>query len=148
MKKLSFSAWKEGFMDVFPWMEQYSIGIRKIDEQHKQLVGHLNSLYEALHEGKGKETLGPIFSGLIQYTKTHFAAEEGLMKLHGYPDYEAHRDVHNKMTEHVLKLNRELVSGGITSPIQIANFLKDWLSKHIMETDKKYGPFLRGRGVA
>jgi hemerythrin len=70
------------------------------------------------------------------------------MKLHGYPDYEAHRHVHNKMTTHVLKLNREFESGQITSPIQIANFLKDWLSKHIMETDKKYGPFLKGRGVA
>jgi len=135
-------------MDVFPWKGQYSIGITKLDEQHKQLVGYLNSLYKALHEGKGKETLGPIFSGLIHYTKTHFSAEEGLMKLYGYPDYEAHRDMHSKMTDHVLKLNRQFESGEIKSPIQIANFLKDWLAKHIMETDRKYGPFLRGRGVA
>jgi hypothetical protein len=24
---------------------------------------------------------------------------------------------------------------------------KDWLGKHIMETDKKYGPYLAGKGV-
>jgi hemerythrin len=28
------------------------------------------------------------------------------------------------------------------------NFLKDWLSNHIMNSDKKYGPFLTGKGVA
>ncbi|MCP4692450.1 MAG: hypothetical protein GY859_30680 [Desulfobacterales bacterium] len=35
----------------------------------------------------------------------------------------------------------------ISNPIQITNFLKDWLGKHIMQTDKAYGPFLNTKGV-
>ena len=34
----------------------------------------------------------------------------------------------------------------IASPIQITNFLKDWLNKHILGTDQKYAPFLKTKG--
>jgi hemerythrin len=27
------------------------------------------------------------------------------------------------------------------------DFLKDWLCKHILESDKRYGPFLNAKGV-
>ncbi|MEW6665070.1 MAG: bacteriohemerythrin [Thermodesulfobacteriota bacterium] len=134
-------------MEYFPWQEQYSVGIASIDNQHRKLVGYLNDLYEALNAGKGKDALGEIFSGLIGYTKTHFASEEGLMKLYGFPGYPDHRQVHDKMATHVLSLQKKFKDGQITSPIQIAGFLKDWLSKHIQETDKGYGPFLNSKGV-
>jgi hemerythrin len=134
-------------MEFFPWSDQYSVGITSIDNQHKRLVGSLNELYSALEDGKGKEALGKTLSGLIDYTKTHFAAEEGLMKLHDFPGYREHAETHNKMASHVLKLKKGFQEGEITSPIQIANFLKEWLAKHIQETDKKYGPFLNGKGA-
>jgi hemerythrin len=35
----------------------------------------------------------------------------------------------------------------IASPIQITNFLKDWLNKHILGADQKYAPFLKTKGV-
>ena len=43
-------------------------------------------------------------------------------------------------------LHEQYRDGSLTSPIQITNFLKDWLAKHIRETDRKYGPFLVARG--
>jgi hemerythrin len=27
------------------------------------------------------------------------------------------------------------------------NFLKNWLVKHILGTDKAYGPFINGKGI-
>ncbi|MCU0564433.1 MAG: hypothetical protein MUE48_10925 [Desulfobacterales bacterium] len=36
----------------------------------------------------------------------------------------------------------QFAAGGL----KITNFLKDWLAKHIRETDKKYGPFLAATG--
>jgi len=33
------------------------------------------------------------------------------------------------------------------SPIQITNFFKDWLQKHILGTDQKYAPYLKTKGV-
>jgi hemerythrin len=31
--------------------------------------------------------------------------------------------------------------------IEVMNFLKNWLDKHIMETDQKYGPYLNSKGI-
>ncbi len=134
-------------MSFFDWKDDYSVGIKKIDEQHKKLVGHLNELYDSMKAGKGKETLGAVMKGLVEYTKTHFITEESLLKLHKFPEYEAHKKKHAKMTEHVLHLNQKYDSGEISNPIQITNFLKEWLAKHILETDKLYGPFLNTKGV-
>lgn len=136
-----------GIMAFFDWKDDYSVGITKIDEQHKKLVGFLNELYDAMKAGKGKDTLDKVLVGLVEYTKTHFATEESLMRLHKYPDYDAHKEKHDKLTAYVLDLKTKFDAGQISNPIQITNFLKDWLGKHILGTDKMYGPFFNGKGV-
>jgi hemerythrin len=134
-------------MAFFDWKEEYSVGIKKIDEQHKKLVTHLNDLFEAMKAGKGKEALNSVLNGLLQYTKDHFTTEESLMKLYEFPEYAAHKQKHDKMAEHVVSLKQKVDSGEISQPIQITNFLKEWLGKHIMSTDKLYGPYLNQKGV-
>ena len=134
-------------MAYFNWSESYSVGIEKIDRQHRKIVSFLNELYEAMHQGKGKDALGWVLSDLVLYTKTHFSTEEELMAEYGFKEYQQHKKIHEKMTAKVLELNRQYREGVIHSPIQITNFLKSWLSKHIQETDKKFGPFLTSKGL-
>lgn len=134
-------------MAFLNWSENYSVGIEKIDRQHKKIVSFLNELYEAMQCGQGKDVLGKVLSNLVLYTKTHFATEEQLMAHHKFPDYQNHKNIHAKMAAKVLDLNQQYLDGALTSPIQITNFLKKWLTNHINETDKKYSPFLTGKGV-
>jgi hemerythrin-like metal-binding protein len=133
-------------MAFLNWTPDLSVGIDRIDQQHKKIVALLNELYEAMQAGQGREALGKVLNDLLLYTKTHFAAEEQAMAAHGYPDYEEHRRRHEKMALKVKELHAQFRDGSLTSPIQITNFLKDWLAKHIRETDKKYGPFLAAQG--
>jgi hemerythrin len=134
-------------MAYFEWKEEYGVGIQKLDAQHRTLVAYLNDLYAAMSEGKGKETLDKVLDGLVQYTKNHFISEESLMKLYNYPGYPDHKEKHEKMSGHVLALKQKFERGEISNPIQITNFLKDWLAKHIVGTDKQYGPYLNEKGV-
>ena len=129
-------------MAFFDWKDEYSVNIREIDEQHQKLVAMLNGLYEALKKGEGLEALGITLAELVRYTKTHFATEERFMKTHGYPGYLAHKDKHERMTNKVLEYAKMYEAGEIRSPIEISNFLKDWLKKHIMQTDMGYSTFL------
>ncbi len=133
-------------MTFFTWSDRYSVGIRRIDEQHRELVNLLNRLYEAMYQGHGRDALGKVLDGLIRYTARHFAAEEELMRRHGYGAFESHREKHRKMAEKVASLQARYRSGEISSPVQISNFLKGWLTQHIMETDKAFGDFLVGKG--
>lgn len=134
-------------MAFFEWKEEYSVQVQQIDQQHQKLVGLLNEIYESLSRGEGREALGVILEELIRYTQTHFSTEEQLMKSHGYPDYMAHKEKHEKMAEKVMDYRIKFKAGAIANPIEISNFLKNWLQKHILETDKKYGPFLNRKGV-
>lgn len=134
-------------MAYLPWKDSYATGIAKIDKQHRQLIDDLNALYEAMHAGKGREALEKVFRGLVEYTKSHFAAEEGLMKVYQYPDFAAHKAIHDKMAAHVGKLYQDFKDGKISSPIQITNFLKDWLARHIMDTEQQSAPFLKTKGA-
>jgi hemerythrin len=134
-------------MAYLNWTPDLSVGIDRIDREHRKIVAFLNELYEAMQAGQGREALGKVLNELLLYTKTHFATEERCMAAHGYPDTEDHKRRHEKMAEKVKALHEQYREGSLTSPIQITNFLKDWLAKHIRETDRKYGPFLVARGA-
>lgn len=135
-------------MGVFAWSPKYSVNIKQIDDQHKKLIELINDLDGAMSQGKGKAVLDKILTGLIQYTKTHFATEEGFMKVHGYPAYEEHKAKHEKMTQKVLDIQKQYQEGRITITYEVMKFLQDWLDKHILGTDRMYGSFLNGKGVS
>jgi len=135
-------------MPLLSWKDDYSVKIREVDEQHKKLIGMINELHDAMTQKKAKEVLGDVLKKLADYTVFHFSAEERLMRSNGYPEYEEHREKHQKMTAKVLALQDELKQGKITLSMEVMDFLKSWLDKHILGTDKKYSPFLTGKGVS
>lgn len=132
---------------MFGWNEKYSVNIREIDDQHKKLIGMVGQLHDAMRQGKGKQALDEVLRNLIQYTRTHFATEERLMKVNGYPEYETHKAKHDSMTQKVANIYREYQEGKATISLEVMNFLENWVDKHIMGTDMQYGPFLKGKGL-
>lgn len=129
-------------MSTFVWNEKYRVNVKELDDQHRVLIGLVGQLDDAMREGKGKETLGLILGKLVDYTKTHFAAEERLMKACGYPEYHEHRLIHEKMAAKVIDLQHQFKAGKVMLSLEVMKFLTDWLQKHILGTDKKYSPFL------
>jgi hemerythrin-like metal-binding protein len=132
---------------LFPWNDSYSVKIGVIDMQHKNLVGFINDLHRAMMEGRGKEELGNILSNLIKYTQAHFKTEEYFLESHRYPDYATHKTEHDRLTKTVVDFHTKFQRSEVGLTIELMGFLKDWLGKHIMGSDKKYGPFLNSKGV-
>ena len=134
-------------MAFIDWSQQYSVGVRQFDDQHKKLIALVNELHEAMKSGKGKEVLAHVLGELVSYTRTHFKAEEQLMQIHAYPDAAAHRQLHEELTEKAVALKRDLEAGNSMLTLPVMDFLKTWLQNHIMGTDKKYTAFFNGKGV-
>jgi hemerythrin-like metal-binding protein len=132
-------------MDLFRWNEKYDTGIARIDEEHRNLVGLLNGLYRAMRAGKTNEPLEELLDELIDYTRFHFANEESLMSRYGYPGYAAHKLEHERMTQKVQELQEQLAKGRISLSIEVFQFLRNWLSNHILDIDQRYAPFLAER---
>lgn len=134
-------------MSAFEWSDKYSVNIAEIDRQHKKLIGLVGTLRAAMREGKGKQALSTVLKDLVDYTKTHFGAEERLMRDHGYPEYADHKDKHDKMTQKVLEVQKQYHEGKLTISLEVMTFLENWVDKHILGTDMKYAPFLNSKGV-
>lgn len=134
-------------MSLVTWSTNYSVNVKQFDDQHMKLVDLVNKLHDAMKVGKGSEVIGEVLKSLVAYTQSHFADEERLMKQHGYPDYENHKKEHNQLVMQVQDVNKKVQQGSPALTQSVMLFLRDWLVKHIQGEDKKYGPFLNGKGV-
>ena len=85
-------------------------------------------------------------SGVMNYTRFHFEAEEKLMREQAYPEYAAHKRQHDRMIRKTRELWEDLERGGRVLPGQVSRLLRDWLATHILEEDKRLGEYLSGNG--
>jgi hemerythrin-like metal-binding protein len=123
---------------LFPWKDAYSVRMPRIDTQHKGLVALINELHAAMLEGRAKQTLSHIVDELVDYTGQHFAYEESMLRQNGYSALAEHQQLHKKLTAQVYELRDKLRAGKITVTIETMQFLKNWLSGHILSADMAY----------
>lgn len=129
------------------WSDDLSVGIQEIDEQHKILVDLLNELHTAVCEHKGSSVCRSILDRLVEYTRVHFAVEESLMRILGFPGHDDHKHEHELLTQQVFDLLHKLDSGKTAISFELFHFLKIWLTKHIQEGDKQYARYFLERNV-
>jgi hemerythrin len=135
-------------MALISWSNALSVNIKELDDQHKCLIELVNNLHDAMKAGKGNAIIGPILSDLLSYTSFHFATEEKYFQQYAYPEFPRHKKEHDELTKKTKELNASYREGKLTITIEVMTFLKDWLSNHILVSDKKYSPFLCSRGLS
>jgi hemerythrin-like metal-binding protein len=141
---LIFLPFPADLKSMFEWNDIYCTGVHSVDAQHRNLFSIAEELYTAMSTGQGKATVSRTLDRLVQYTASHFAHEERLMRLHDYPDLVPHKAEHDKLTAEVLRFQSDFRLGKVTMTVQLLHFLKDWLQHHIKVSDLKYAPFLVG----
>jgi len=129
------------------WNDDYSVGIDSIDQQHKKLLNLINQLQTAVDYSTGEEFERDALDELVDYTKTHFTYEEGLMRDNDYPEFEPHKAQHEKMFKKVEDVLAEYEEDHDTAMSNAVEYLKYWLINHINGTDKEYSNFLIAKGV-
>jgi hemerythrin len=136
-------------MPLMEWEERMSVGVREIDAEHRHLVSLLNSLFDAMQQGMGREKLGEILNSLVDYTDAHLRHEELLFAQTDYPDTESHKKEHNNLRKQVIEIQKKYNSGELdTLTIETLTFLKHWLINHTTGSDKRFGPHLNAHGVS
>ena len=135
-------------MPLITWTEKLSVGVKILDDDHKKLVAMINSLFDGISSGTGKEVLGPTLDELVSYTKTHFVHEEDFFAKSHYPAAAEHKKEHDDLTKQVLKVQEKFKAGAATIlTLELMNFLKSWLVTHIQGADMKYKQHLNANGI-
>lgn len=125
-------------MALIDWQENFSVSIKDMDDQHKKLIAMINQLHEAMKAGKGATEIKTIVGEMIDYAKFHFESEEKLMAEHRFAGLASQKIEHGAFIKKTLEFQADLNSGKRTISIEVLNFLKDWLTNHILVNDKKY----------
>jgi hemerythrin-like metal-binding protein len=132
-------------MKIIEWDDKMSVGVDKIDEQHKELIRILRDFTISISSNSGEGNSKEALKRLYDYTFEHFEAEEYLMSANSYPDMNAHFDEHRKLYDKVIKLSEAAFVLENADSMEIAEFMSYWLKWHILITDKKLGEFLNAQ---
>ena len=110
----------------------------------------MNKLYDTVQNKINKTIIDQVLTGMLNYTRIHFADEERLLFENGYPDYANHKKLHDHFTKQLEEL-RKLVERGQQSDwlsvLGIIKLMSKWFKEHIQEADQKYASFLKEKGV-
>jgi len=131
-------------MSLMEWDKSFELGVGEFDEHHKYLITLLNMSYDSFTSGAGSAGLGSILDELIDYATYHFSAEEHWMRVHGFPGLQLHQEEHNNFSKRVVEIYKDFRNGRTNLSLEVLQFLKNWLSNHILKTDAEYSRFADG----
>ena len=134
-------------MPLLIWGPQYSVGVREIDTQHRNLIKLINEMHQALSHRAGEENVASVLRRALNYTEFHFSTEERLMAQYGYPLAVAHAADHLRLLDRARALQTRLLAGEAGVPVEAFNLLSSWLNDHIQKVDEDLGRFLVGKGL-
>ena len=120
------------------WNSYLSVGVERIDDQHKEIFRQVNGFIDAINQGNGTTQVLEVLTFLTNYTVTHFHDEEEIMEETDYPRTEPHRKEHEKFCMDVQLLKQRITTEGTTKMniLKTSQALISWLVQHILATDK------------
>lgn len=128
------------------WTDELLTGIAEIDAQHQVLFDCLKRLKEAISLEERWSVCHFALDEVADFARIHFAVEESLLRLHGYPALAAHIAEHRAFSAELLDIKERSLRSDVTD--ETVAFLENWLRRHIGETDHAYLPHLRTAPVA
>lgn len=123
------------------WKDDYSVGIREIDDQHRALAECISGIEQAVARyDRGSADAAVI--RLADLAHIHFTVEESLMRIHDYPRLEEHADDHRQFSVHLRTLQEPFLTKDVFR--DRVEFLHAWWDTHVQKHDKSYAShFLR-----
>ena len=123
------------------WSPRLMVGESSIDAQHQRLVALFNDLHDCLHNAAPQQRIAQVLSALLEYTQFHFAHEAKLMQQYGYPQERQHLAMHEDLVKRALEYKRRFEAGEAIGT-DLVNFVRDWLTQHILKSDRALADFI------
>ncbi len=96
----------------FNWDETLSIGVKNIDNQHRELFNRINLLFSSIKEGKGKDN--DILNFFEEYVIKSFKEEEEIQKKNNYQKYNFQHRQHEEFKNELKELRKVFETTGIS----------------------------------
>ena len=128
-----------------PWSDDFSVHIRNIDGDHKELFDTVNQLHAEIERQSSAAEVGFTIGLLARYVHEHFEREEKLMAEYDYPQLAEHKMEHWRLRRKVYAIRKiHSEEPKRLDANKLLDFLRSWLVHHILGSDMKYAAYLHG----
>jgi len=134
-------------MEEIIWQETFSVGIPEMDAQHQKLIAMINNLIAEQKNVTAPETIADLLTGMMDYTREHFRAEEYLMAEYGYEEKDRHVKLHEEFIRKTLEFCSATGIGPNILSVALLEYLQKWLIDHILKEDMQYKAFYDSKGI-
>ncbi|MDR2716743.1 MAG: bacteriohemerythrin [Treponema sp.] len=131
--------------DLVTWSTTFSVGIKVIDDQHKELLNLVNDMFNHAVGDEYAERVyfKEIIQKAIDYVKVHFSTEEKIMLHTRFSGYAEHKKEHDAFILAVVDNVRDFEAGKRLTLTDFTRFLKEWILTHIAIMDKQYFAYFK-----
>ena len=123
---------------LIEWSDEYLIGIKELDYEHRDLINQLNELHGELayHDEKGK--IEDCLREIHVRVMGHFALEERFMLDKNFENYIPQKEKHDNF----LAIIADLIEKFLTDPElsygdELEEQLQHWIVNHILTSDQE-----------
>jgi hemerythrin len=129
------------------WSPALSTGLDWQDEEHKQLVGKIGELLDAMERNDAPSVIDDLLIFLQEYGELHFAHEEKALDETAEPHTIEHKADHRKFSQHLQEMVALYKRQGASSYVvmQMQRWLRDFLLNHLGKVDKSLGAWVLAR---
>ena len=124
------------------WRPDFNLGIKAIDDEHKKIVELINKLNSAIMHDEAEAEIGGILDEMTEYSNYHFKNEEALFSAKNFPFTEDHIALHKSFINKVKDYKSKFEAGQPVT-FRVLTFLRDWLTNHILDSDREYVVLLK-----
>jgi len=122
--------------------------VTDIEHEHHKLIEMLDALNDALRRHEPRQAVYRVIDDIIAYTELHFANEEQIMAKSGFPEFELHKQHHQRMVSEARHLREKYDEVGEDLFQEWYNhwFYRNFLA-HIQYADKPIEDHILQNGV-
>jgi hemerythrin len=131
------------------WNEKFSVGVKGIDRQHKEILSRVNALFDAIGSRESGRNVDELLTFMQKYVRTHFLCEEKLMRRYDYAGYDQHLREHERFRAELANVEKMYDRTGLSDAVvaRMASYITEWLSAHFIDEDRRLAGFLQERGA-
>jgi hemerythrin-like metal-binding protein len=135
-------------MEIISWRNEFSVGVKEMDEQHKKLIGMINKLIEEQKVLTEPQTIADLLIKMTDYAQVHFRAEEYLMAEYDYEHKTEQERQHQEFIDKTIAFYSASDLGPNLLSTALLDYLRTWLIGHILKEDMKYKEFFKSKGLS
>ncbi len=108
-----------------------------MDHEHRELIGLVNQVHEALASEKSEEWVSEIFGDLFRAISAHFALEERFMREHRYNQAAQHKADHERLLDELRDTMDDHRGGQAPSVERLSASVDAWFTNHFKTHDAR-----------